>query len=91
INIAEPIAATLILSSFSCYLCIPSLPKDIHSSTSPTALLSRMIMDSPGRHAERQQGETMAVGTDGGKGGKREREGEEEQGEGGVAVLLNFN
>lgn len=30
-----------------------------------------MIMDSPGRHAGRQQGETMAVGTDG---GKRERE-----------------
>lgn len=24
-----------------------------------------MIMDSPGRHAGRQQGETMAVGTDG--------------------------
>lgn len=47
-------------------------------------------MDSPGRHAGRQQGETMAVGTDGGK-RKREREGKEEQSEGGVAVLLNFN
>lgn len=44
-------------------------------------------MDSPGRHAGRQQGETMAVGTDGGK-REREREGE---GVGGVAVLLNFN
>lgn len=48
-------------------------------------------MDSPGRHAGRQQGETMAVGTDGGKREKREREGKEEQSEGGVAVLLNFN
>lgn len=47
-------------------------------------------MDSPGRHAGRQQGETMAVGTDGGK-REREREGKEEQSEGGVAVLLNFN
>lgn len=49
-----------------------------------------MIMDSPGRHAGRQQGETLAVGTDGGK-KKREREGKEEQSEGGVDVLLNFN
>lgn len=49
-----------------------------------------MIMDSPGRHAGRQQGETMAVGTDGGK-REREREGKGEHSEGGVAVLLNFN
>lgn len=41
-----------------------------------------------GRQAGGQQGETLAVGTDG---GKREREGKEEQSEGGVAVLLNFN
>lgn len=48
-------------------------------------------MDSPGRRAGRQQGETMAVGTDGGK-RERAREGrDEERSEGGVAVLLNFN
>lgn len=44
----------------------------------------KMIMDSPGRHAGRQQGETMAVGTDGEKG-------KEEKSEGGVVALLNFN
>lgn len=43
---------------------------------------SKMIMDNPGRHAGRQQGETMAVRTDGGK-RKRQREGKEEQSEGG--------
>lgn len=45
-----------------------------------------MIMDSPGRHAGRQQGETMAVGTDGGK-REREREGKEERGGGGGVLL----
>lgn len=39
-----------------------------------------MIMDSAGK----QQGETMAVGTDGGKG-------KEKKSEGSVVVLLNFN
>lgn len=48
-------------------------------------------MDSPGRHAGRQQGETMAVGTDGGT-RERDREGKRRaKREGGVAVLLNFN
>lgn len=42
----------------------------------------KMIMDSPGRHAGRQQGETMAVGTDGGE-RRSGREGHGEQGEGG--------
>lgn len=49
-----------------------------------------MIMDSPGRQAGRQQGETMTAGTDGRK-RERKREGKEEQSAGGVVVLLNFN